>query len=308
MSEVKRHMLYNTHLGTFIKVVEAGSFRKAAEGIGISPSSVLKQITLLEDDLGVSVFDRSRKGVTLTEAGESVYRDAKYIVRYCGNTEDRARELSRKEKRIVRIAVSPMNPPDLLVSLWPKIRSICPDIRCRFTAIEDNDTGPERAFSTIGQDADVILGVFDEAFLKHFGLNAVKLTATPASAAYSPDARWVHEYTDKKTPFDLNGKTILVPKKGVFASADAFRREAKKLYPRVVIEDFSMYSLDLYYACAESDKLILTYDVWEMGHMLLDTMPLKGNYESCFGAMSAKEPPETVGRFMEAVRKAVEEK
>ena len=99
-----------------------------------------------------------------------------------------------------------------------------------------------------------------------------------------------------------------MPKKGVFASADAFRREAKKLYPRVVIEDFSMYSLDLYYACAESDKLILTYDVWEMGHMLLDTMPLKGNYESCFGAMSAKEPPETVNRFMEAVRKAVEEK
>ena len=165
----------------FCTLSELENFTRTAETLHVSQPSVTKAIKALELELDLLLVDRRQKHVTLTEAGESVYRDAKYIVRYCGNTEDRARELSRKEKRIVRIAVSPMNPPDLLVSLWPKIRSICPDIRCRFTAIEDNDTGPERAFSTIGQDADVILGVFDEAFLKHFGLNAVKLAVTPAS-------------------------------------------------------------------------------------------------------------------------------
>ena len=51
-------MLYNTHLETLIRVVEAGSFRRAAEQIGISPSAVLKQITLLEQDLQVTLFDR----------------------------------------------------------------------------------------------------------------------------------------------------------------------------------------------------------------------------------------------------------
>ena len=70
-------MLYSNHLETFITVVESGSFRGAAEKIGISPSAVLKQISLLEQDLKVAVFDRSRRGVTLTEAGESIYRDSK---------------------------------------------------------------------------------------------------------------------------------------------------------------------------------------------------------------------------------------
>ena len=50
-------MLYNAHLDTLIRVVEAGSFRQAAEQMHISPSAVLKQIGLLEKDLGVTVCD-----------------------------------------------------------------------------------------------------------------------------------------------------------------------------------------------------------------------------------------------------------
>ena len=84
-------MLYNTHLDTLIRVVEAGSFRQAAEQMHISPSAVLKQIGLLEKDLGVIVFDRSRKGVTLTRAGELIYRDAKYIVGFCEQAAERVR-------------------------------------------------------------------------------------------------------------------------------------------------------------------------------------------------------------------------
>ena len=84
-------MLYNTHLDTLIRVVEAGSFRQAAEQMKISPSAVLKQIGLLEKELGVKIFERSRKGVTLTKAGESIYRDAKYIVEYCAAAAERVK-------------------------------------------------------------------------------------------------------------------------------------------------------------------------------------------------------------------------
>ena len=89
-------MLYNTHLDTLIRVVEAGSFRRAAEQMEISPSAVLKQIGLLEKDLGVTVFDRTMKGVTLTEAGEQVYSDAKKIIRCCNEAEARVREAAGK--------------------------------------------------------------------------------------------------------------------------------------------------------------------------------------------------------------------
>ena len=92
-------MLYNTHLDTLIRVAEAGSFRQAAEQMKISPSAVLKQISLLEKELGVRVFERSRKGVALTRAGESIYKDAIFVVQFCNDAVFRVREAAEKDIR-----------------------------------------------------------------------------------------------------------------------------------------------------------------------------------------------------------------
>lgn len=63
--------LYNPQLDTFLCVAEAGSFSKAAEKMYIIPTAVIKQINLLEGNLGVMLFTRSHRGLTLTEAGRA---------------------------------------------------------------------------------------------------------------------------------------------------------------------------------------------------------------------------------------------
>ena len=68
--------MYNPHLETFIHVADAGSFNKAAEELFITPPAVIKQITSLETNLDIKLFIRSPRGLTLTEAGKSIYRDA----------------------------------------------------------------------------------------------------------------------------------------------------------------------------------------------------------------------------------------
>ena len=68
--------MYNPQLDTFLAVVEAGSFNKAAEDLYITSTALIKQINLLESDLGVRLFDRTHRGLTLTKAGESLYKDA----------------------------------------------------------------------------------------------------------------------------------------------------------------------------------------------------------------------------------------
>ena len=65
-------MMYNPQLDTFLCVAESGSFNKAAEKLYISPPAVIKQINLLEESLGVKLFDRSHRGLTLTKAGRSI--------------------------------------------------------------------------------------------------------------------------------------------------------------------------------------------------------------------------------------------
>ena len=71
-------MMYNPQLDTFICVVEAGSFSKAADKLYISPPAVIKQINSLENNLGVQLFARTHRGLVVTAEGESLYQDAKY--------------------------------------------------------------------------------------------------------------------------------------------------------------------------------------------------------------------------------------
>lgn len=48
----------------------------------ITPTAVIKQINLLEGSLGLTLFERTRRGLTLTDAGKSLYQDARYIIGY----------------------------------------------------------------------------------------------------------------------------------------------------------------------------------------------------------------------------------
>ena len=53
--------MYNRHLETFISVADLGSFSKVAEALYISSTAVIKQINLLEQELGFTLFERTHR-------------------------------------------------------------------------------------------------------------------------------------------------------------------------------------------------------------------------------------------------------
>ncbi len=63
-------------LATFVDVVRAGSFSGAARRRAVTPSAVVRQIDALEDDLGVALFIRSTRALTLTDAGQRLHERA----------------------------------------------------------------------------------------------------------------------------------------------------------------------------------------------------------------------------------------
>lgn len=111
-------MMYNPQLDTFLCVVEAGSFSKAAEQLYISAPAVIKQINSLEASLGMKLFDRTHRGLVVTEAGQSIYNDVKYIIGYCKESVQRAKEAMQVSDDVIHVGISPMTPPQVFVDLY----------------------------------------------------------------------------------------------------------------------------------------------------------------------------------------------
>lgn len=81
-------------LEMFQAIVEAGSFTKAGRRLHVSQSAISRQISLLEEELGVQVLMRSNKRVFLTEAGETLLKHCRRVFR---DIEEARLEVSRNE-------------------------------------------------------------------------------------------------------------------------------------------------------------------------------------------------------------------
>lgn len=69
-----------SNLRMFVRVVEEGSFSAAARSLGLAPSSVSRQMSQLEGELGARLFHRTTRKQSLTETGEIYLQHAQRIV------------------------------------------------------------------------------------------------------------------------------------------------------------------------------------------------------------------------------------
>lgn len=72
----------------FVKIVDCGSLSKAAKELNLSQPPLSKQLMMLERELGVTLLNRSTKGVSLTDEGKFLYQRAVDIVALIGRTKD----------------------------------------------------------------------------------------------------------------------------------------------------------------------------------------------------------------------------
>ncbi|WP_237478384.1 LysR substrate-binding domain-containing protein [Lichenibacterium dinghuense] len=71
--------LSRDRIRTITTIVEEGSFSRAAARLGVGQSSISQQVRRLEDELGHSLFDRTKRGLGLTEHGESYLMFARAV-------------------------------------------------------------------------------------------------------------------------------------------------------------------------------------------------------------------------------------
>ena len=68
------------HLKSFLRIAETRSISRAAESLGIAQPSLSQQLLRLEDEVGLKLFSRTARGVTLTEAGRIFQEHAQHLL------------------------------------------------------------------------------------------------------------------------------------------------------------------------------------------------------------------------------------
>lgn len=87
----------------YLAVNRHGSIRAASEQLGLAPSVVSRQIAEMEAQLGVQLFERSSRGVCLTDAGNLVLEHARRVVEELGVLHEQLADLRGIQQRDVRI-------------------------------------------------------------------------------------------------------------------------------------------------------------------------------------------------------------
>lgn len=90
---------------TFIRVVEAGNFTRAAEALGLPTSSVSRSVAKLEDDLGITLLERTTRRVALTDAGRAFFERAREALAGLEEANSLALDAAREAHGVVRAAV-----------------------------------------------------------------------------------------------------------------------------------------------------------------------------------------------------------
>lgn len=89
-------MLDWNDLRWFVAVADAGSFRKAATPTGLNHTTLSRRIRALEEELGLTLFERAPTGLTVTEAGEELRRSCTTLIE---GVADLQRRLAGKDQR-----------------------------------------------------------------------------------------------------------------------------------------------------------------------------------------------------------------
>lgn len=297
--------MYNPQLETFLRVADASSFNKAAEEMYITPTAVIKQINLLESALDVKLFERTHRGLTLTKAGKSLYRDAKYIIRYCEESIVRAKNAMQSDSNVIRIGTSPMTPAQLLVQLWSKIQVYCPNLKFELIPFENTSENAREILGNLGKNIDVIGGIFDEAMLDLRKCAGLELSREPFCCAVSIHHRLADK--DKLSIEDLYGENLLLMKRNWSSYVDRLRDEIWKHHSQINIVDFDFYNMSIFNRCENSDDILLAIPGWANVHPLLKVIPVDWDHSIPYGLLHSPKPSPTVKEFLRAAKKVISE-
>jgi LysR family transcriptional regulator, cyn operon transcriptional activator len=124
-----------SQLQTFVTVADNGGFARATARLNLTQSAASRQISALESELGVPLFDRVGRRVQLTSEGEDLLRQSRRLVSDVEALGERARALKTGERGLLRVGATPQVIEVLIAGFLKRHWSRYPNIEVQL--IED---------------------------------------------------------------------------------------------------------------------------------------------------------------------------
>lgn len=182
----------------FTTVVEAGSFHRAAEQLGITPSAVSKQLSRLEDRLGARLLNRTTRRLGLTEVGAGYYERCKRILAEIEEAEEAVSESLSVPRGLLRLSV-----PTAFGRV--QIAPLLPGFLRQYPKIRISAFSHDRDVDLIQEGYDVAIRV---ATLQDSSMIARRLTANRRVVCATPDYFRAHGVP--RTPEELKRHNCLL--------------------------------------------------------------------------------------------------
>ncbi len=126
------------HLRYFVSIAEAGSFSAAASQLHISQPPLTRQIQQLEDILQVTLFERLPRGITLTQAGETLLTEARNILSLLEQAVHRTQESDKGQLGKLEVGIFGSAIYGVIPSIIREFRSTHPNVEVVLHNMERN--------------------------------------------------------------------------------------------------------------------------------------------------------------------------
>lgn len=292
--------MISQQLKVFLLVVDCGSFNKAASQLFVTPASIMKHMNMLENRLGVTLLKRNNQGISLTSAGEVLYRDGKKLATEAENAIFKAKNIERGEGTVIRIGSSLLNPSKVLTDLWLSLQEKYRQYRFSIVPYEDTKEQILSVTASLGKRIDILIGSFNSRKMletaDYLPLGYYKLCiAVPKE----------HPLAKKRelALSDLHGERLMMIKSGDTEPIDHFHDMMKMTHPQILIEEVDYYyDMETFNTCEQTGALLLTLDAWADIHPFLITLPVSWDYKVPYGILYAKNPSEDVTEFINIIK------
>ena len=296
--------MLSQQLLAFLRAAECGSFTQAAKRLMVTPASVMKHINTLEGRLGVELFTRGRRGVELTAAGKSLYRDGRRLEALAQSAAARLRRAQPGGGVTIRVGSSLLNPSRVLTDLWEPLRSRYPQYKFSIVPYDDTKEQILSIVSDLGAQIDVLAGCFNSRAMQerasylHLGYYRL-CVAVPFSHPLAAKKRLAIS--------DLYGMRLVMVRARDSEALDSFRGALASEHPQISVEETGyFYDLTRDLVCELDGIPLLTLDAWSGVHPSLVTLPVDWDYRVPYGLLYAKAPSPGVARFIEILREETE--